>query len=109
MAERYRRQTLIDLDNCQFHRSYDISPASDTTWANRMVWIYANIVNLCFGVESERTELKWNMLDEQLDMWKENLPSTFAPLYYKPATAQSKLTFPTEWFASDWHGMVIIS
>ena len=104
MAERYRRQTIIDLDRCQFQNSYDIHPADDPVWANRMVWIYAHVVNLCFRPESERDQTSWDSQNEQLDIWKNSLPQSFSPLYYKPTSSHSKFAFPAEWFLSEWHG-----
>ena len=104
MAERHSRQTIIDLDNCQFQNSYDTSPAADSTWANRVAWIYAHVLNFCYGPESGRSEEGWEFYDVKLREWKTRLPSSFQPLFYAEATDRSDSVFPSEWFLSEWHG-----
>ena len=107
MAERYRRQTIIDLDSCSFPDHYATTPAEDHVWANRMVWIYAHVLNFCFGPESERSLDKWEDQNRNLNQWQSLLPSSFTPLYSANPSPQPGNPFPTVWFLSDWHGTLI--
>lgn len=68
-----------------------------------MVWIYTNIINLCLGPDSERSHVTWEFQNEQLDLWKNTLPSSFDPLFYEPASHHSQSIFPIEWLLCEWH------
>lgn len=107
MAERHARTTIINLDDCQFQSGYDISATAataDEVWANRVSWIYAHILNFCFGPEEQRTQTLCDFYSDKLEQWKGRLPSSFQPLFYKHAADEPRTVFPQEWFLSECHG-----
>ena len=103
MAEKHRRRTMIDLDTC-FMRDYENKePRGDDGWANRIVWIYARIINYCFGGPKQSSNDYWVTLSGQVSQWKSLLPSSFEPLFQRSPDTDDE-GFPDIWFLCEWHG-----
>ena len=102
MAERYKRQTLIDFSNCQLQSAYNTYPTSEEDWANRIVWVYGHIISFCFGSEESRTHNQWGFMSKKLDDLRDQLPSSYEPIFQEQSPNGS--VFPTIWFLSGWHG-----
>ncbi|KAI9753811.1 MAG: hypothetical protein M4579_004992 [Chaenotheca gracillima] len=101
MAERHRRQTILDLNNC-FFRGFDTTcPTDDDMWANRMVWTHARVINYCFGPESERSMNGWESLSAEVDRWRRLVPSSFTPLYYDDHASEGGNPFPSIWLLGE--------
>lgn len=107
MAERYKKRTITNLDRC-FLQEPDINgPAEDDAWANRMIWIYAHVLNFCFDPEIDRSQVRWEYQKRRLNQWRNLLPPTFKPLFYSDALADADDPFPKIWYLSEWHGMAL--
>ncbi|CAO2656288.1 Nn.00g050910.m01.CDS01 [Neocucurbitaria sp. VM-36] len=78
----------------------------ETAWANQMTWNTARVANFCFeGNEpsSERTHRvrRWQELWDLVEMWANNRPAGFNPIYEGKASENG--VFPEIWFTADWH------
>lgn len=107
MAERYRKRTITNLDRCFLQELDHFGPADDDAWANRMIWIYAHVLNFCFDPETHRSQARWEHQKGRLRKWRNLLPPTFKPLYYSDPSPDSDDPFPTIWYLSEWHGMAL--
>ena len=103
MAEKHRRRTIIDLDTCFMRDFDDQEPKTDDGWANRMVWIYARVVNYCFGSQEGRSNARWAALSAQVTQWHALVPGSFTPLFYRDPDPEGS-PFPAIWFLCEWHG-----
>lgn len=101
MAEKYCRGTRINLGRC-FVTQGDLQDASDDARANHIMWIYAHIVNLCFGEEPSKEG--WDQLKSLVRQWKDSLPGSFVPLHRSEPCHDEGNPFPVIWYLSDWHG-----
>ena len=103
MAEKHRRRTMIDLDTCFMRDFEEQEPQGDDYWANRMVWIYARIINYCFGDRNRSLDDHWTRLSVQVSQWRRLIPSSFQPLYQSGSNIDNAC-FPATWFLCEWHG-----
>lgn len=59
--------------------------SEDDAVANWILWIYAHVINFCFGLEEERTFENWETLNNQVDDWRASTTSIFyTPLLSRP-------------------------
>ncbi|KAK5305197.1 hypothetical protein LTR99_002739 [Exophiala xenobiotica] len=72
-------------------------PACDHTWANRIVWITAEVLRFLFG--PQRSQDKLNELVEKTESWMYNKPASFRPLYI----AKERGVFPEIYYTRPWH------
>ncbi|KAL2871154.1 uncharacterized protein BJX67DRAFT_377756 [Aspergillus lucknowensis] len=81
-----------------------LSPARDEVWTNRMTYLLAKACNLCWGPDctSVLRGRYLDVLEEDINSWREALPDTFKPWYYHQAHTEP---FPTIRYLSRWHGL----
>lgn len=92
---------MIDLSTVQ---SPPQTPLSDSDFANYVTFLLGKIINRCLREDSPCMDLlEWNYLKQELQNWKESLPTSFEPIRTSGLEKQSKLTFL--WTLADWHGM----
>ncbi|KAK6007358.1 hypothetical protein QM012_004172 [Aureobasidium pullulans] len=77
----------------------------DSMHANTVTYILARVINLCFGQDEsgkilEFNEDEWSSLNEELMLWRDNLPTTYAPYSQAPKPGNP---FPSEWDLQPWH------
>ncbi|KXJ95042.1 hypothetical protein Micbo1qcDRAFT_171474 [Microdochium bolleyi] len=90
----------MNLDHHIVDRTFE--PTDDYTWSNRAVVHLADVLNLCFGENSQSTRReRWQTLDEASRKWTETRPVSFNPFFYKDRTAES--VFPEIWHGSSCH------
>jgi hypothetical protein len=77
--------------------------SEDDAVANWIPWIYAHVINFCFGLEEERTFENWEILNNQVDDWRRVLPPSFTPLFYRGRDPDPDNPFPAIWFLCEWH------
>ena len=94
---------MIDLDTCFMRDFEEQEPRGDDGWANRIVWIYARIINYCFGGQKHTSNDYWVTLSAQMFQWKSLLPNSFEPLFQKNPDDDDD-GFPAIWFLCEWHG-----
>lgn len=95
-----QRLVRINLNHALVDRS--LSPADDHTWANRAVVHCADVLNFCFGDDSQHRVARWQELELYGKRWSESIPSTFTPLYQDIRGVEA---FPEIWHQSSCHGM----
>jgi hypothetical protein len=102
------RSLRVNFSGRQAKQFFDLSftPASDDTWANRMIWIVAEIVEHCFGAGDHGL---YDDLVDKVDRWDTNRPSSFHPIEHHPRSLEANRVFPVIKFAHSWHGMSILT
>lgn len=93
------QQRLLKLDLEAFSAGLDLQgPACDHTWANRIVWITAEVLTFLFG--SQRSQDKLSELIEKTESWMYGKPASFRPLY----VSEEGGVFPEIYYTRPWHG-----
>lgn len=93
------QQRLLKLDLEAFSAGLDLqSPACDYTWANRIVWIAAEVLTFLFG--SRKSQAKLSELVEKTESWMNSKPASFRPLY----VSEERGVFPEIYYTRPWHG-----
>ncbi|RHZ68021.1 hypothetical protein CDV55_107618 [Aspergillus turcosus] len=70
----------------------------DWAWANRMVWITAEVVAYVFARDNCQARLE--ELRTKIDTWWEQKPDSFGPLHVAPGAV-----FPEIYFVRPWHAI----
>lgn len=77
---------------------------SESMHANTITYILARVINHCFARSDTNTcqfySGEWMDLNDMLDFWDDNLPSTYAPYSRAPRAGNP---FPSEWYVRPWH------
>lgn len=96
------RPLKVDLAGWKERLSFDLGfdETNDCTWANRMIWIVAEIVAFCFGHNSS----DWDDSRIKTETWDLRRPKSFDPILYKPRDPESKVYFPEIRLGHPWHG-----
>ena len=85
----------IHLANYETSRSFYES--DDEHWANRMVYIFANILNAAFQPNIRLTPQAWDQLEGETEVWNSTRPWTFTPLLDATALSEVEGPFPALW------------
>jgi hypothetical protein len=93
----------VDLKGWEEQLSFDLGfdDTSDCTWAQRMIWIVAEVVSCSFGDGKG----DWDHLAAKVDLWDTRRPKSFDPILYRPRDAEAKRWFPEIRLGHPWHGM----
>ncbi len=96
-------QLKVDLKGWEEQLSFDLGfdETNDCTWAQRMIWIVAEVVSCCFG----NSNADWEGLKAKIDMWDLRRPKSFDPILYRPRDVEEKRWFPEIRLGHPWHGM----
>jgi len=90
------QQTInLSLDN--YRHSSVFNEYDDESWANRIIFQFANILQHVFedaSFSNSLTREKWSELDADVEEWQRTKPWTFAPLH---ADADVGTTFSGSW------------
>lgn len=98
-ASMEREPVRINLNHSIVDRSFE--PALDSAWSNRAVVHCADVLNFCFGNESQDAAARWHELSEWNRQWWKRVPASFTPVYFRQ---HSDDDFPEEWYQAGWHG-----
>lgn len=99
-----QRPVKSNLDNLQIDRSF--SPADDYTWANRIVFKCAEILEFAFGDDNKATVANtstWQTLSRDVDTWWVSRPDSFKPIYFEQRDASKGRYFPEIWYTLECH------
>lgn len=93
----------VDLAGWEERLSFDLSfdETSDCTWANRMIWIVAEIVAFCFG---DKCNSNWENPRKKTERWDLSRPKSFDPILYNPRNPEAMVYFPVIHLGHPWHG-----
>lgn len=99
-----QRPLKVDLSGWAERLSFDLgfNAATDCTWANRMIWIVAEIVSFCFGDRLSYTN--WEAARTKTERWNLMRPKSFDPILYIDRDADAKRYFPEIRLGHPWHG-----
>ncbi|KAI8280316.1 hypothetical protein K4K59_008558 [Colletotrichum sp. SAR11_240] len=76
------------------------TPADDFVWANRAIVHCADVLNFCFGAEAGSV-LRWGQLEMANREWKNALPPSYTPIFYRERTETE--AFPEVWYQKACH------
>ena len=95
-------QLKVDLEGWEQRLSFNLGfeETNDCTWAQRMIWIVAEIVSGCFG----KNVLDWDDLKAKVDKWELRRPKSFDPILYRPRDLGAKRYYPEIRLGHPWHG-----
>ncbi|KIX96706.1 uncharacterized protein Z520_07425 [Fonsecaea multimorphosa CBS 102226] len=94
-------QLKVDLKGWEEQLSFDLGfdETNDCTWAQRMIWIVAEVVSCCFG----NNDADWEGLKAKIDMWDLRRPKSFDPILYRPRDVEAKRWYPEIRLGHPWH------
>lgn len=98
-----QRPLKVNLAGWEERLSFDLGfdVTTDCTWANRMIWIVAEIVAFCFG---DRNSSDWEDSRAKVERWHASRPKSFDPILYIERDPQAKRYFPEIRLGHPWHG-----
>ncbi|KAK9422371.1 putative ARCA protein [Seiridium unicorne] len=100
MAFVNQRPVKIKLDHPFIDRSLT-GPATDDTWANRIVIHCAHVLQFCFGGDAANGAVdKWRRLKEYDEAWLNARPLSWLPLAYAEPDRGKGEVFPTMLYLS---------
>lgn len=80
-----------------------LNVTDDYTWSNRAITHCADVLNFCFGDNSQPVGMRWSELDTWNKQWCHSIPESFTPIYRKDRTGNQ--AFPEIWYQSGCNGM----
>ncbi|GME52276.1 Zn 2cys6 transcription factor protein [Neofusicoccum parvum] len=87
----------IDLNN--FRQSPSFHADTSSAWANRMIFIFAEILNYSCQQDEMPSLERWKELEDQVEAWNDNKPWHFRPLWIREETSP----FPEIWMTGPSH------
>lgn len=100
-----QRPLKVDLAGWEGRLSFDLGfdATTDCTWANRMVWIVAEIVSFCFG---DGNTSHWQGSRTKVERWDLCRPKSFDPILYIDRNPEAGTYFPEIRLGHPWHGKI---
>jgi hypothetical protein len=92
-----QRPLKLNLKKYAFEMDLD-TPSDDWGWANKIVWITAEVVAFTFGWEKSRRT--YEDLKLKTEEWWQRKPASFRPLYVGRGPA-----FPAIYYSQPWHAL----
>jgi hypothetical protein len=78
---------------------------TDSIHTNKITWLAVEVINFCFGDTLKINPSKCIELHREVDVWKQNLPETFKPLY----NIRDGGAFPKISYLCTWHSKLGIN
>jgi hypothetical protein len=111
------RSQLMEIPLKTFETFSAFRKDNDSSYANRAVYIFANILRQFFADRSENTSAdrtdpvsnlesckKWDALERDLTMWFDTKPLSFEPPYAEDPDVEAGRPFPFMWMVSTVSG-----
>jgi hypothetical protein len=92
-----QRPLKLNLKKYAFEMDLE-TPSDDWGWANKIVWITAEVVEFTFGWEKSRRT--YEDLKLKTESWWQRKPASFRPLYVGRGQA-----FPAIYYSQAWHAL----
>lgn len=97
-----RQEIHIALTNRQpvsialeaYHNSSSFQSDTDDAWANRMVFLFAKVMNYAFQPNRDTSEDTWMQLEAEVETWNFTKPQHFSPLWLEYSTQPGHSPFP---------------
>ncbi|KAL1632866.1 hypothetical protein SLS58_011313 [Diplodia intermedia] len=87
----------VDLDNYRQSPSFHADTSSG--WANRMIFIFAEILDYSSRPDQVQSVERWEQLDAKVEAWNDGKPWHFRPLWIREET----VPFPEIWMTGPAH------
>lgn len=103
------RRQPIDIPLEVFETFTAFSKEDDSSYANRVVYIFAKLLRAFFPEKSGDTTVchscrDWEALERELDLWYDNKPVSFEPPYEENPDFEAGRPFPFIWMVSTVSG-----
>lgn len=86
-----------------FENSSSLSKDDDLSWANRIVLLLAQILNVAFLKPDPESDDRLRRLGDKTEAWMRQKPSTFEPIKFVPRDKNSQHRFPIIWMLHPFH------
>lgn len=99
-----QRAVRLPLETWAILRGFD--KAEDFIWADRHLYHCANVLQFCFGEDSNSSKKRveqWNELRKFEQDWGEAKPLSFAPIHYEEADRSKGECLPHIWYMAEVH------
>lgn len=90
----------LNIDLNIFRESPSFHADTSSAWANRMIFIFAEILNYSCQPGELPSLDRWKELEEQAEAWNDTKPWHFRPLW----TREDASPFPEIWMMGPAHG-----
>ena len=112
----YQQPPDVDLDTdirtvdiTQNGTNFIQESEQQAAWTNYLVWLTIKVMHFCF--RSSRQEIherlsEWHSLDDDLNQWQTQRPSSFQPIWVSQADPEADSPFPVVLLMTDWHGKI---
>ncbi|PYH91104.1 hypothetical protein BO71DRAFT_412070 [Aspergillus ellipticus CBS 707.79] len=103
------RLTLRPFAEKLYHLWEQITPQAERDWAHRAIWLLAETINHCYGVnQSLHIEvIDMAALKQRIRNWETGKPYGFRPLHYSTADPRIGRPFPVIWFSKSLHATAV--
>jgi hypothetical protein len=102
-----QRPMKANLSAIAVDMDFDRNETDSCVWANRIVWLVADIVTLCFG--GSASVKHWDALKTKVELWMSKKPDSFNPVYYRESDPEEGRPFPEIYMSQQWHRMFKIT
>jgi hypothetical protein len=92
----------LQVDYRSFIPPFLAAPMDDAAWGNRIVWICGRVLQ--WVQTSSHPLSEWQVLNDTVDEWELQRPSSFNAFFYREADTSEGNYFPELWFPSICHG-----
>jgi hypothetical protein len=87
-----------------YHNSQVFSKNDDASWANRMVFLLAEVLSFAFHPEPNDGLATLQQVSGEIEDWADRKPASFSPIMYKPRSRDEGRAFPEIWMLLPFHG-----
>jgi hypothetical protein len=77
-----------------YHSSRYLYSDTDDSWGNRMVFLFAKVLNYAFAQGESSSEKSWAELADEVTAWNATKPEHFSPLWLDASSQQDGSPFP---------------
>ncbi|KAK0621080.1 hypothetical protein DIS24_g11473 [Lasiodiplodia hormozganensis] len=89
----------LNIDLELFRQSPSFHADTSSGWANRMIFIFAEILDYSCRQDQAHSVERWKELEEQVEAWNDNKPWHFRPLWIR----EDAVPFPEIWMTGPAH------
>ncbi len=88
------RRQPVSIALGAYHSSRYFCSNTDDAWGNRMVYLFARVLNFAFAPEDGSSKESWAELADEVEAWNATKPENFAPLWLDSSPQRDGSPFP---------------
>ncbi|KAN0099556.1 hypothetical protein V8E51_013331 [Hyaloscypha variabilis] len=88
------RRQPVSIALGAYHSSRYFCSNTDDAWGNRMVYLFARVLNFAFAPEGGSSKESWAELADEVEAWNATKPEHFAPLWLDLSPQRDGSPFP---------------